>query len=130
MQVNAIIGWLIGFFLTFSFICIILYLIECSNPKLLPFLDSQITAQDFYSSYTARYARRDKSGWVSTSSSCWLMIDFLQRTTMTTITVRGSTAMGVYSTSFTIDYSNNGNTFETFKEGGSTKVSMRLFNFS
>jgi hypothetical protein len=126
MQVNAIISWLIGCFLSLSFICMILYVTECSIPKPLPFLDSQITSGTFYSDRTARHARLgDPGGWISTAgqSSCWLMIDFLQRTTMTTITVEGSPAMNIRSSSFTIEYSNNGNTFGLFKESGSTKVS-------
>jgi hypothetical protein len=103
----------------------ILYVIECSTPKALPFLDSQITSENFYSDYTARHARLEHSGgWISQNGQMsWLMIDFLQRTTMTGITVRGSPVINMWSPSFTFEYSNNGYTFETFKEHGSTKVS-------
>jgi hypothetical protein len=104
----------------------ILYVTECFYSQPLPFLDSQITSENEESvSYSARHAKiEDPYGWTSTHDQySWLMIDFLQRTTMTAIRVRGSPVFNIWSPTFTIEYSNNEYTFETFKEHGSTKVS-------
>ncbi len=110
------------------FIFIIFYVIECSKTETLPFEDSQITAKSQYSSFTVRNARLgDGTGWLSESGQqSWLMVDFLQRTTITAVTVRGMPAYSAWSSSFTLEYSNNGYTFEPFEESGSTKVSNMI----
>ena len=104
----------------------ILYVTECFNSQPLPFLDSQITSENEASvSYSARHAKiEDPYGWISYPSQySWLMIDFRQRTIMTAIRVRGNPSYNIWSPTFTIEYSNNGYTFETFKENGIIKVS-------
>lgn len=92
-----------------------LFVIECHNPQRLPFLDSQITSPDTSSSNTPRRARLDdSSGWLGNPNvQSYLLIDYLQRTTITAVLVQGSpAATECWSPTIEIYYSNDGYTFD------------------
>ena len=102
-----------------------LFVIECNNPQPLPFLDSQITSPDTSSSYTARRARLDDpSGWQGNPNvQSYLLIDYLQRTTITAVSVRGSPVTSdCWSPTIEIHYSNDGYTFEDLQVSDNTII--------
>lgn len=91
-----------------------LFVTECNNPQPLPFLDSQITASTSSStSYSARHARiNDLSGWASVHRvESYLLVDHLQRATITAVSVQGMVAWNIWSQSMSIYYSNDNVTF-------------------
>ena len=95
-----------------------LFVTECNNPQPLPFLDSQITASTRYSvSYSARHARIDDPyGWGSLAQvKSYLLVDHLQRATITAVSVQGMPAWSFWSASMDIYYSNDNISF-TFLE--------------
>ena len=94
-----------------------LFVTEC-NPQPLPFLDSQITASTSDSaSYSARHARIDDPyGWASLYQvKSYLLVDHLQRATITAVSVQGMPAWSTWSESMDIYYSNDNISF-TFLE--------------
>lgn len=102
-----------------------LFVIECNNPQPLPFLDSQITSPDTSSSNTPRRARLDdSSGWLGNPNvQSYLLIDYLQRTTITAVSVRGSPAVtDCWSPTIEIHYSNDGYTFENLQVSDNTII--------
>lgn len=105
-----------------------LCILACVSPKPLPFLDSQITDTGHYSDFTARLARLDDStGWISPAGTPGsLLVDYLQRTTITGIKARGANVYSVWSSYYTVQYSNDGKKFENYREHGNTKVSKTI----
>ena len=98
--------------------------LACTSPGALPFLDSQITSPNEYSSYTARHARLDdSSGWLAESGQQGLLkIDYLQRTTITGLRIQGAPPYSTWSPTYTVQYSNDGVNFKNYEEAGSAKV--------
>ena len=90
-------------------------------------MDSQITSSSEYSTgYSARYAKPSSTGWVGNAGSPeWLLVDFLHQTTLTSITVQGSTSANLWSSQFSLEYSNDGYTFQEYRQSGSTTVSYQ-----
>ncbi|XP_028418372.1 lactadherin-like [Dendronephthya gigantea] len=97
----------------------------CASAGPLSFLDSQITATSTYaSSIYAHHARlNDKLGWISEHSKpASLLIDYGKRTTITGIKVQGNSEFAVWSSTFTVQYSNDGLRFKDYREAGSIKT--------
>ena len=93
--------------------------------------NAQITASTQYGSqYRSYYARLNSNSgsWVPTSNNAqqWLQVDLGKKTEVTGIKTQGRYNAHQWVTSYRVSYSNDGSTFQIYKENNKVKVCIQL----
>ena len=109
----------------------------CQSPKALGMesgkvADSAITASSIHSSnYKPANGRLNKvlglCAWTTTGggkTNSWFQVDLGELTTVTGIATQGSCKSSDWTTSYTVSYSTNSQTWTAYKSAGTTKVSQ------
>ena len=89
--------------------------------------NAQITASSQYHSPYQSYNARLNSGggsWIPTSNNAhqWLQVDLGKKTEVTGIKTQGRYNAHQWVKSYRVSYSNDGSTFQTYKENNQDKV--------
>ena len=91
--------------------------------------DAQISASSYRDQNKPLMSRPNSKGWVSRSAktaSEWLQIDLLSSYTMVTaVETKGRKKKGHWVTKYYLNYSNDGVTFQYYREPGETTVKVR-----
>ena len=93
--------------------------------------NAQITASTQhgspYRSYDARLNSK-RGSWIPTSFNThqWLQVDLGKKTSVTEIKTQGRYNYDQWVTSYRVSYSNDGSSFQTYKENNKDKVCSQL----
>ena len=96
--------------------------------------DAQISASsqtdDYHSAAQARLHRKTDGskfgGWSALTNDLnqWLQVDFGSYTTVTRVATQGGNGYNQWVTKYMLQYSDDGITFQFYKEGGSTSTKV------